>query len=158
MKKPPRMNASRGLSGKHPDACLALGFFGSLKGPSAAVSLPPTHGRLFQIASNSKLFTATLALTLVDEGTLQLDAPVRTGNPAFTFNDTYGLESLTARDLMSHRTGLPRHDRITFGFPSRREVMDKLRWLELDKPARALQGPWLVDGGRRQDLPSDAPR
>ncbi len=95
-----------------------------------------TEHTLFQIASNSKLFTATVGLTLVDDGMLDLDKPVAAANPSFVFNDTYGARSLTPRDLMSHRTGLPRHDRITFGYPSRREIMEKVRWLLLDKPVR----------------------
>ena len=74
---------------------------------------------LYQIASNTKAFTATLALQLEEQRLLDLDAPIRQANPAFTMTDPSGSEILTPRDLLSHRTGLPGHDRITFRAPNR---------------------------------------
>ena len=61
---------------------------------------------------------------------------MRAANPRFVFNDTYGAASITPRDLLSHRTGLPRHDRVTFGAATRDEMMQAVAFLPLDKPVR----------------------
>jgi CubicO group peptidase (beta-lactamase class C family) len=95
---------------------------------------------LFQIASNSKAFTSMLALTLVDEGTLDLDRPVRDAFPNFMLTpvDTLseGMSSLTTHDLLSHRTGLPRHDIAGFSSASRAELLGRLKHQATDKPLR----------------------
>lgn len=55
------------------------------------------------IASASKLLSAVAILTLVDDGLLQLDAPVSTVLPQFT-----GLKgTMTLRQMFSHTSGLP---------------------------------------------------
>lgn len=96
----------------------------------------------YQIASNTKLFTSTLLLQLADEGRLDLDRPVRDAFPEFVFNNPYGAESLTPRDLLSHRTGLPRHDRITFASATRMDMMRAVGYLPLDKAVRYQPGEY----------------
>ena len=54
--------------------------------------------------SCTKTFTAVTALQLVAEGKLQLDAPVARYWPAFAAS---GKETITLRQLLSHRAGLP---------------------------------------------------
>src|SRR5687768_17569861 len=44
---------------------------------SLATEYPTRKDTLFQIGSNTKVFTATLAMKLVEEGKLDLDTPVR---------------------------------------------------------------------------------
>jgi CubicO group peptidase (beta-lactamase class C family) len=74
--------------------------------------LPVTTATLFPIASNTKLFTATAAAMLAEEGKLSLDKPVRTYLPALQFNNEELNSRVTLRDMLSHRTGLPRFDGI----------------------------------------------
>ncbi|WP_284740636.1 serine hydrolase domain-containing protein [Amycolatopsis sp. RTGN1] len=60
---------------------------------------------LFQIGSITKIWTTTLALQLVDEGTLDLDEPVRTHLPEFKLGDEDAAARITVRQLMCHTAG-----------------------------------------------------
>ncbi|PYU70071.1 MAG: penicillin-binding protein [Acidobacteria bacterium] len=86
--------------------------------------LPFTPATLCQIASNSKLFTAVSAGMLVEEGKLTWD------------NDQLN-NNVTLRDMLSHRTGVTRHDSIWFKSPfTRKELFEKLKYLEPQQPMR----------------------
>jgi CubicO group peptidase (beta-lactamase class C family) len=61
---------------------------------------------LFDIASLSKSFTAAVAATLVDEGKMRWDDPVRKHLPSIEFPDPARTTGVTIRDLLSHRVGL----------------------------------------------------
>ncbi|HVA61542.1 MAG TPA: serine hydrolase [Mycobacteriales bacterium] len=76
---------------------------------------PVTPQTLFPIASDTKCFTAAMLCSLADEGVLDLDAPVRSYIPWFAMNDPHASELVSTRDLLSHRTGLPRHDFVWYG-------------------------------------------
>jgi CubicO group peptidase (beta-lactamase class C family) len=65
-----------------------------------------TGDTLFQIGSVSKVWTATLVMMLVDEGVLELDAPVRTYLPEFKVADPEVTEKVTLRHLLSHTSGI----------------------------------------------------
>ncbi|HUY99239.1 MAG TPA: serine hydrolase domain-containing protein [Thermomicrobiaceae bacterium] len=73
---------------------------------------PVTPDTLFQIGSISKVFTATLAMMLVDDGKLDLDTPVSTYLPDLELADTEALRTITLRHLFSHTSGLD-GDRFT---------------------------------------------
>lgn len=73
---------------------------------------PVTANTLFGIASCSKSFTAACLAILADEGKLDWNKPVKEYMPDFQLNDEYATRTLTARDLVSHRSGLPRHDYV----------------------------------------------
>jgi CubicO group peptidase (beta-lactamase class C family) len=60
----------------------------------------------FHIASLSKSFTATAVMQLVEEGKLDLDAPVRRYLPDFTLADPGAAEQITLRELLNHTSGL----------------------------------------------------
>jgi CubicO group peptidase (beta-lactamase class C family) len=60
---------------------------------------------LFQIASNTKPFTATLALQLVGEGRIGLDDPVGKVLPELVTPDPQQDAAITLRNLLSHRVG-----------------------------------------------------
>ncbi len=72
--------------------------------------LPMTVDTRFPMASCTKSFTAMSAALLVDEGKLDWDKPVREYMPEFILNDDYATQHVTLRDMLSHRTGMPRHD------------------------------------------------
>jgi CubicO group peptidase (beta-lactamase class C family) len=65
---------------------------------------------LIPIGSITKSFAATGLALLVDEGKLGWDVPVREILPEFKLKDPIANEKCTLRDLLTHRTGLPRHD------------------------------------------------
>jgi CubicO group peptidase (beta-lactamase class C family) len=99
--------------------------------------LPMTPDTLFPLGSASKAFTATAIALLADEGKLALDAPVRTYLPDFTLADPVASATLTTRDLLTHQSGLPRHDLFWYRAPfSRDELYRRLRFLEPSGPPR----------------------
>ena len=61
---------------------------------------------LFRIASISKVFTATLAMTLVDEGKLDLNAPVSQYLPGVTITEAGIEDRISMRHLLSHGSGM----------------------------------------------------
>ncbi len=100
--------------------------------------LPMTPDTLFPLGSASKSFTATAIALLADEGRIALDAPVRTYLPDFSLADPVASATLTTRDLLTHRSGLPRHDLFWYQAPfSRDELYRRLRFLEPSGPPRA---------------------
>jgi CubicO group peptidase (beta-lactamase class C family) len=67
--------------------------------------LPVDADTLFQIGSTTKTVTATLAMRLVEEGTLDLDAPIRTYLPALRLQDADVAARVTMRHLLTHTGG-----------------------------------------------------
>lgn len=65
-----------------------------------------TTDSVFQVGSITKIHTATLVLQLAEEGRLDLDAPVRDVLPGFTVADPVASKTITARQLLSHTSGL----------------------------------------------------
>lgn len=99
--------------------------------------LPFTESTLFQIASNTKLFTAVAAGMLVEEGKLTWDKPVRESVPSIRFYDDQLNNTVTLRDMLAHRTGITRHDSIWYKSDfTRRELFEKTRYLEPSAPIR----------------------
>ena len=100
--------------------------------------LPVTPDTLFPLGSCSKAFTATAIALLADEGRIALDTPVRTYLPDFSLEDPVASATLTTRDILTHRSGLPRHDLFWYQAPfSRDELYHRLRFLEPSGPPRA---------------------
>lgn len=67
---------------------------------------PATPESLFQVGSITKVWTATLVLQLVDEGLLDLDAPVRECLPEFRVSDPGLTAGVTPRHLLAHTSGI----------------------------------------------------
>jgi CubicO group peptidase (beta-lactamase class C family) len=99
--------------------------------------LPFTPGTVCPIASNTKLFTAVAAGMLVEEGKLNWDKPVRESVPTIRFNNEQLNNTVTLRDMLSHRTGITRHDTIWYKSDfTRKELFDRLKYLEPQEPMR----------------------
>lgn len=99
--------------------------------------LPVTSQTLFAIGSCTKAFTAVTMGILVDEGKLDWDKPVREYLPSFKLKDPFATERMTPRDLVCHRSGLPRHDLMWYNSSSgRRELFERLQYLEPSKDFR----------------------
>ena len=102
--------------------------------------LPVTPRTLFAIGSTTKAFTVMAMGMLVDEGKLAWDTPVIDYMPDFRLYDEYATAHMTPRDLVCHRSGLPRHDLMWYGSPlSRRELYERLRYLE---PSEGFREVW----------------
>jgi CubicO group peptidase (beta-lactamase class C family) len=99
--------------------------------------LPVTTKTLFPIASISKSFTVTTLGIMVDQGVVDWDKPVRDYLPGFRMYDPVATDEMTPRDLVTHRSGLPRHDLVWYGSSfSQKEIVERLRYLEPNKPLR----------------------
>jgi CubicO group peptidase (beta-lactamase class C family) len=99
--------------------------------------LPFTPATLCQIASNTKLFTAVAAGMLVEEGKLTWDKPVRDKVPAIEFYNDALNDNVTLRDMLSHRTGITRHDMIWYKADlSRKELFERIKFMEPKEPLR----------------------
>lgn len=72
---------------------------------SLRTGLAVTPDALFLPGSIGKLYTATLVMMLVDEGTLDLDTPIRTYLPDFEVADHHARDVVTPRDLLTHTSG-----------------------------------------------------
>ena len=94
--------------------------------------LPVTADTLFAIGSSTKAFTTFVLGTLVDEGKIEWDKPLRSYIPWFRLaNESMG-ERLTPRDLVTHRSGLPRHDLVWYNNSgaTRKWLVERLAFLE----------------------------
>jgi CubicO group peptidase (beta-lactamase class C family) len=73
---------------------------------SMSTGVETTTDSLFQIGSITKLWTSSLVLQLVDEGAVDLDAPVRSHLPDFRIADEDAAGRITVRQLLTHTSGV----------------------------------------------------
>ena len=93
--------------------------------------LPVTENTLFAIGSCTKAFTSSILGMLEKDGKLSLDKPVRDYLPELIFKNDYTNKHATLRDMMCHRTGLPRHDYSWYGSTaSRNELLTRVQYQE----------------------------
>lgn len=105
-----------------------------------ASKTPVTKDTKFAIGSVSKSFTVTAMAAQATEGKLDWDAPVRRYLPDFQMFDPVVTERMTPRDLVTHRSGLPRHDLMWGGGTfTRDQLYARLRFLE---PTRDFRAVW----------------
>lgn len=102
---------------------------------------PVDDATVFEHGSCAKAYTAALAVRLADEGVVDLDAPVRQYLPELSLPDEATSAAVTLRDLLSHRSGLGRHDLVWIldGRLERDDVVRRLAVLPLGGP---LRGKW----------------
>lgn len=77
---------------------------------------------LFMIGSTTKAFVSTTLGKILEEKGLAWDVTVKSILPSFQLHDDYVTRNATFRDILSHRTGLPRHD---FAWYSRSNTMEE---------------------------------
>jgi CubicO group peptidase (beta-lactamase class C family) len=100
--------------------------------------LPVTPNTLFAIGSITKSFTVSALGMEMDEGKVDWDKPVRDYLPAFKMYDPVLTEQMMIRDLITHRSGLPRHDMVWYSSDfSRGDIVRRLQYLEPNKPLRS---------------------
>ncbi len=113
---------------------LARGFGQRAVGQAAAV----TPDTVFAIGSISKSFTSLAFAILADEGKVSWDTPVRRYLPSFRLSDPVATDEATARDLFSHRTGLPAHDLVWYSSNfDREDLVRRLQYLPFSRPFRS---------------------
>ncbi len=103
--------------------------------------LPVTPNTLFAIGSCSKAFTVTLIGKLQQDGKLDIDKPVTNYLPELKFYNDAMNNTITLRDMMSHRTGLPRHDLSWYFFnnPSTDSLVMRIQYME---PTFGVRQKW----------------
>jgi len=103
----------------------------------AEQKLPVTPDTLFAIGSITKSFTSLTFSMLNDDGKVDWDKPVHEVLPEFVMADPVTTDHVTPRDLLSHRTGLPRHDLTWYSSDfSRADLVNRVRYLKLSKDLR----------------------
>lgn len=103
--------------------------------------VPVTPNTLFAIGSCTKAFTGSLIGMLAKEGKVDIDKPVRNYIPELKFYNDEMNDHITLRDMMSHRTGLPRYDLAWYLFPthSRDSLMQRIQYME---PSAGIREKW----------------
>ncbi len=92
---------------------------------------PVTADTLFMLASISKSLTVSAMHAAAARGLFDWDKPVRQHIPDFKLMDDRATLEMTPRDLVSHRSGLPRHDYVWLNNTAGgAEMVGKLRYLQ----------------------------
>lgn len=93
---------------------------------------PVTPNTLFAIGSCTKAFTSSLLGILEKDGSFSFDKKAAEYLPSLYFYNDAMNNTITARDMASHRTGLPRHDYAWYLFPtsSRDTLLQRIRHQE----------------------------
>ncbi|WP_328608512.1 serine hydrolase [Amycolatopsis sp. NBC_00345] len=73
---------------------------------NVATGVEATTDSVFQIGSISKVWTTTVALQLVEEGLLDLDAPLTDVLPELRLADPTAAKQMTMRHLLTHTSGI----------------------------------------------------
>ncbi len=103
--------------------------------------LPVTPNTLFAIGSCSKAFTSSILGLLREEKKMDFNESPRKYFPELKFFSNEMDESIIMKDLMSHRTGLPRHDYSWYLFPT--ESTDSLiQRIAYQEPFTGVREKW----------------
>ena len=101
--------------------------------------IPYTPTTTQPIASNTKLFTSVAAGMLADEGKVDLDKPIRQYVPSIQFYNDDLNRTVTLRDMLSHRTGITRHDGIWYKSDfTQKDLFERLKYLEPTEAPRSV--------------------
>lgn len=92
---------------------------------------------LFGVGSATKSFTAASVAMLADAGKLQWDDPVVKHLEDFRLFDPQLTRDVTLRDLLAHRTGLPRANGSLLSPYGRAEIVRRMRHVKPSAPLRA---------------------
>ena len=103
--------------------------------------VPVDANTLFAIGSCTKAFTASILGQLNDEGKISIDASPRLYVPELSFFNNEMNNNIIVRDLMSHRTGIPRHDYSWYLFPSASKD-SLLQRIQYHAPFAGLREKW----------------
>ncbi|MBN1388455.1 MAG: serine hydrolase [Bacteroidales bacterium] len=103
--------------------------------------IPVDVNTLFAIGSCTKAFTTSLIGMLENEDKLSLDDNPLEHIPGFRFSTDEMNSGISIKDLMSHRTGLPRHDFSWYFFPGETKE-NLLKRVEHQEPFTGVREQW----------------
>ncbi|KAJ7461119.1 beta-lactamase/transpeptidase-like protein [Mycena latifolia] len=114
-------------------------------GTAQADGSPVTPDTVFAIASNSKLFLSTSVGLLIKNESLaaargeklRWDTKIRTVIPEWGLMDEDMQNAVTIQDMLSHRTGMPRHD--LSGSARKGGVSEMISTMRFLRPSAALR-------------------
>lgn len=112
------------------DRILYLRGYGNAASNQAVTPQTP-----FYIGSVSKSFTALAVLQLVEEGAIQLDAPLQTYIPWFRVADERLSSAITVRHLLNQTSGLGRGDQNRDMLPADATIEEAVRNLQDIQPS-----------------------
>lgn len=96
---------------------------------------------LFAIGSTTKAFTSALVGQLVDQGEIAWGDRVTDHLSWFQLHDPWVTRELTIRDLLTHRSGLPRCDAVWHSTNyTRQEILRRVRYCEPEFSFRSQYG------------------
>lgn len=73
-----------------------------------AADVAATPDTVYHLGSIAKVFTATAAMQLAEQGKLDIDRPLQEYLPGFSIKSRYGdTRGITPRNIMTHHSGLP---------------------------------------------------
>jgi CubicO group peptidase (beta-lactamase class C family) len=103
--------------------------------------LPVTPNTLFAIGSCTKAFTSSLLGILQKDKKIDFDEPAVKYLPSLKFYNEDMDKHISIRDMMSHRTGLPRHDYSWYLFKtnSRDTLLQRIRY---QQPSFGIRERW----------------
>ncbi|MEO6588738.1 MAG: serine hydrolase [Pyrinomonadaceae bacterium] len=102
---------------------------------------PVDADTIFAIGSSSKAFTSAALSMLVDEGKIKWNDPATKYLPNFQLYDSYASREVTVSDLLSHRVGLERGDRLWYATEyDRDEILRRIRFLKPSSSFRSKFG------------------
>lgn len=86
---------------------------------------------IFALGSATKSFTSMALAILAERKVLVLDRPITQYIQEFGVADSEALNKMTLEDILSHRTGVPRHDTLWYFPPfGRAQLVHRLRYLD----------------------------
>jgi CubicO group peptidase (beta-lactamase class C family) len=107
--------------------CLTGGFGLRDRENGATVNAATT----FAIGSATKAFTSLLACKLIEEEKIKLDDPIKKVLQDFRLREKDASNGMTLEIILSHKTGLPRHDALWYLTPfTRPQLFYRLRHLD----------------------------
>jgi CubicO group peptidase (beta-lactamase class C family) len=102
---------------------------------------PVTPNTLFAIGSSSKAFTSAVLGVLREDKKIDFDDRPAKYIPELRFAESYMNEQIIIKDLMAHRTGLPRHDLSWYMFPSDSDE-ELIKRIGFQEPFTGLRQQW----------------
>jgi CubicO group peptidase (beta-lactamase class C family) len=102
---------------------------------------PVTPNTLFAIGSCSKAFTAGLLGVLRNDNKVSFDERPSTYIPELKFFNDEMNSTITVKDLMCHRTGLPRHDYSWYLFNTKSKD-SLIRRIQYQEPSAGVRQKW----------------
>lgn len=103
--------------------------------------IPADENSLFAIGSCTKAFTTSLIGMLENEEELSLDDSPLEYIPHFRFSTDEMNNGISIKDLMSHSTGLPRHDFSWYFFPGKTKD-SLLKRVTFQEPFTGVREQW----------------